>query len=166
MHAPRSRKPEPPPTGWVWGAPIEASAAVLELIASENLELVEFQARALLDSTMSFAIRELAANIGVAPEHLGHTIWTACTHLDRLERHRRKWRAPAEVLSSSFNLAALLYVCRARLKRVSRATRRQKLKKILRRLDQAEQESRTRAWIDDFIGSPPARPVEAGEDAR
>ena len=152
-------------TGWAWGAPAEASAAVLEVVASARPGLVEFQAQALLHSTMSFAVRELAAAFGIAPEKVGAEVGRACDHLDRLEKSRLTWRDPAEILDSP-NLAALLYTCRARLRRASPPTRRFKLERILRRLEAAYEKARTRAWVEDFIGPLPARPREAPGDVR
>ncbi len=161
-------------SGRAWGAPIEATAAVLEVIATEQPELLEFKAQALLNSTMSFALRELAAAFEVAPERVGEAVGRACYHLDRLQRHRRTWRPPAEVLHQGDkrnplnvpNLSALLYFCRARLNRTSAPTRRHKFERILRRLEAADQLARTRVWIDDFIGPLPAKQKEAQRDVR
>ncbi len=72
MHAIHSQ-PAGARTGWPWGAPAEASAAVLEVVASEQPELVEFQAQALFNSTMSFARlcrSGLARDIGT-PANMG-----------------------------------------------------------------------------------------------
>ncbi len=159
MHASHSR-PDGSRTGWAWRAPVEASAAILEAVASSQPELVEFQAQALLNSTMSFAVRELAGAFGVAPEKVGEAIRRACNHLDRLERIRRRWRHPSEFVESP-NLAALVHVCQARLQRTSPAARRLKLERIRRRLEAAYQVAQTRSWIDDFIGPVPA--AEEGE---
>ncbi len=92
MHTIHSR-PAGPRSGWAWGAPVEASTAVLQVVASAQPELVEFQAQALLNSTMSFAVRELATAFGVPPEKIGEAVGRACNHLDQLERIRRTWHA-------------------------------------------------------------------------
>ncbi len=138
-----------------WLAPAEATLALLEIVGSKQPTLIEFQTQALLDSPLSFALRELAATFGVAPEDVGEAVGRACTHLARLERHRRTWRDPAEVVESP-NLAALVSVCRARIRRTSPAKRRQKLERILRRIEPAHRLVQTRAWIDDFLGPLPA----------
>ncbi len=147
-------------TGWVWGAPLEASAAILEAIGREHPELIEFQAQALLNSTMSFAVRKLAEEFAVPPEKIGDAVSLACTQLDQLEKYRRTWRDPAQVLASP-NLPALFWVCRARVHRVSPPTRRYRLERIQRRLEAAYEITRTRAWIDDFIGPLHAKRKEA-----
>ncbi len=164
MHASQSR-PAGPRTGWAWGAPVEASAAILEAVASSQPELVEFQAQALLNSTMSFAVRKLAVAFDVAPEKVGEAVGRACRQLDQLERVRRTWRDPAKILDSP-NLAALVHVCQARLKRTSPAARRLKLERTRRRLDEAYRLAQTRSWIDDFIGPVPAEPRKVGGDDR
>lgn len=150
---------------WAWGSPIEATAVVLEIIGTEQAELLEFQSQALLNSTMGFAVRELATAFNVTPERVGETIGRACAHLDQLERYRRSWRDPVEVLLKttpreslpSPNLAALRCVCRARLGRTTPPARRQRLEKVLRKLDAAHELAQTRTWIDDFIGPIPAK---------
>ncbi len=104
--------------GWVWEAPAQATAAVLELTGSEQPELLEFQAHTLLNSTMGFALRKLAAALDVPPEKVGPTIERACVHLDHLETLRKARWQPAKVLENP-NLAALLAVCEARRNRVA-----------------------------------------------
>ncbi len=146
--------------GAAWLAPAESTLTVLEIVASEQPDLIEFLAQSLVGSPVSFAIRELAATFGVAPEDVGETVGRACTHLDCLERHRRAWRQPAEVVESP-NLAALVTVCRARIRRASPPKRRLKLERILRRIEPAHRLARTRAWIDDFLGPLPAEGKEA-----
>ncbi len=152
-------------TGAAWGAPVEATLAILEIVASEQPELLEFQAQALLNSTMSFALRDLAATFDVAPEDVGDAACRACTHLDRLERHRRTWRDPAELLDSP-NLSALVSVSRARIRRTSPPARRQKLERIQRRVEAAYKLARTRAWVDAFIGPLPAKARKVQSDVR
>ncbi len=141
--------------------PIKATAAVLELTASEHPELVEFQAHVLRSGTMSFAFRQLAAELGVAPDQLGWTVFQASRDLDRLEAYRGRWRDPAAVLGAP-NYAALISVCRARLERVPQLSRQRRLERILGRIDAAYQLTRTRAWIDNFLGPPPAVPPGGG----
>ncbi len=148
-------------SGTAWLAPTESALGVLEIVASEQPALLPLLTHALLESPVAFAFRELAATFNVAPEDVGEAVGRACTHLDRLERHRRTWRDPAEVVESP-NLAALVFVCRARINRVSQLKRRQKLERMLRRIEPVHRQARTRAWIDDFIGPLPAE----GERAR
>ncbi len=159
MHAIQSRPPRAPSDkrrGWAWEEPVAAIAAILELSASEQPELLEFQAHALLNSTMGFALRKLATALDVTPEKVGPTIWRACADLDRLEKLRRTWREPRQVLDSP-NVAALRYACRARLNRVSPSPRQQRLQRTLRRIERAHDLARTRAWVNDFIGPLPAK---------
>ncbi len=146
------------PAAGGWGAPIAASAGVLELVGSEQPELLDFTAHVLANSTMSFALENLAAELEVAPDRLGWTVERACRDLDRLERHRGRWRDPARVLGKP-NLAALRFVCHFRLQRVPVVKRRLRLQRIQRKLERAWQLARTRAWIDDFLSEPgePAR---------
>jgi len=139
-----------------WGAPSEASIAVLELIASEQPELLEFQAHVLWNGTMSFAVEELAAAFSVPPQELAGAIGRACHDLDRLEKRRGAWRDPGQVLGTRPNLAALRHLCQARLRRAWHLPRRRRLERIYQKLEAAYAHARTRAWIDDFIGSLPA----------
>ncbi len=145
--------------GGQWGAPIEATITVLELIASEQPGMLEFQVHVLCNSTMSFAVQKLAVELGVSPERLGKVIGRACMNLDRLEKHRGRWRDPTKVLASP-NLGALRYVCRARLNRVSKVVRRRRLERIERRVEAAYNLARTRIWVDAFIGPLPVKPKE------
>ncbi len=151
--------------GGKWGAPIEATITVLELIASEQPGMLEFQVHVLCNSTMSFAVQKLAAELGVSPERLGKVIGRACMDLDRLEKHRGRWRDPAKVLGSP-DLGALRYVCGARLNRVSKVARRRRLMSIERRVEAAYNLARTRIWVDAFIGPLPARRKEAQDANR
>ncbi len=148
-------------TGGPWGAPVEATVAVLELVASKQPELLEFQAHVLCNSTMSFAVQKLAAAFDVPIEKVGGAVSRACGELDRLEKQRGTRRDPATspqkakgASPDSPNLAALLRVCQARLKRVSSVGRRRRLEKIRRRVQAAYELARTRAWIGAFIGPP------------
>ncbi len=148
-----------------WRAPYESTLAVIEIVASEQPDLIEFHVQALRNSPVSFAMRELATDFDVAPEDVGEAVGRACIHLDRLERHRRAWRDPTEVVESP-NLAALVAVCRARIRRASPPKRRQKLERILRRVEPAYQLAQTRAWLDDFIGPLPRKRKEAQDADR
>ncbi len=158
MQASSARAGAPAPTRGTarWGAPIEATIAVLELIASEQPQFLEFQAHVLCNSTMSFVVQKLAAELGVSPEELVKTFGRACRDLDRLEKHRGRWQDPVKVLGSP-NLAVLGYVCRARLSRVWKINRRRRLERIKRRVESAYKLAQTRVWIDDFIGPLPAK---------
>lgn len=83
-----------------WNAPIEATLAVLELVASSQRQFLEFQTHVLNSSTMSFAVQKLAAEIGVPSERIGKEIARASTDLDRLERQPGSWQDPVKVLGS------------------------------------------------------------------
>ncbi len=158
----RSRPARGAGTGWHWGAPIAATLAVLELTGSEQPELPEFQAHVLRNSTMSFAVQQLAAELEVQSEEIGPTVGRACRDLDRLEKQRGAIWQPEQVLDRP-NLAALLYVCRARMRRVAPRARRLRLERIRRRVEAAHKLRRTRIWIEDFIG--PQGGVSAGSEA-
>ncbi len=160
MQAIHSRAAGVGKTSWQWDAPIEATAAVLELTASEQPELLDFQAHVLCNSSMSFAVQKLAAAFDVPLEKVGPTVSRACKDLDRLENHRGASWEPAKILEAP-NLAALLYLCKARLNRVQDVKRRLRLGKVLRRLKPAYDLARARAWVDDFIGPLPAKAQEA-----
>ena len=143
-------------SGWHWGTPVEAVAASLELTASEQPELLEFFADVLVNSTMRFAVRELATELDVPPEEIGQAFGRACRDLDVLERSRKAMWQPAELLEDP-NLPALLHACKARMKRVAPAARRLRLERIRRRLQSAYGLLRTRVWIEAFIGPPAAQ---------
>lgn len=135
-----------------------ATAAVLELIAAEQPELLDFQLEAFLNSALRFAVCELAAVFGVPLEKVGFVVYKATRDLDRLEQRRGAWRDPAKILESP-NVAALAQLCRARGGRVRTVHRRRKLEAILRKLERSQDLARSRAWIEDFIGPPlPTRP--------
>ncbi len=132
---------------------LDAVVALLEVTASGHPRLIDFQLRTILNSPARSAIYDLASAFDVAHDQVGQTVCRACADLDRLERRRGTWRDPAEILGSP-NLAALLYVCGARLNRVAKLARERKLEKILRRVERAYELARSRAWIEAFIGEP------------
>ena len=132
---------------------IDAVVALLEVTASGHPRLVDFQLRTILASPARSAVYDLASAFDVAHDQVGQTVHRACVDLDRLERRRGTWRDPASILDSP-NLAALLHVCRARLKRVVKLARERKLERILRRVERAYELARSRAWIEAFIGEP------------
>ncbi len=148
-----------------WREPFEATITVLELIGSEQPQFLEFHAHVLGNSPMSFVLQKLAQELGVPAERAVKAVARACRDLDRLEKQRGRWKDPAEVLGSP-DLAALRYVCSARLSRISKATRRQRLMSIQRRIESAYSLARTRAWVNEFIGSRPEEPAEARDDVR
>ncbi len=143
-----------------WRPPVEASLAVLELLAGEDPDLLDFTAHALNTSATSFAVDTLAADFGVVRDRVGRTIGRASRHLDRLEKHRASWRDPAEVVETP-NLAALRYVCHVRFDRLAPGARRRRLAKVQRRLEAAWELARTRAFIEDFLG--PLPDIRGGE---
>ncbi len=148
-----------------WDAPIEAAAAVLELAASEHPELLEFQVHVLANGTMSFALDKLASSLDVPRRQLAPTVLRACKDLDRLERRKGTWREPAKILDEP-NLAALFYVGSARLERVSIPPRRQRLERVVRKVERAYGLARSRAWIEAFIGPlPQKQPSTESADA-
>ncbi len=160
----RRRSAPPRPTGR-WRPPVEASLAVLELLADEDPDLLDFTAHVLNTSAMSFAVDSLAADLGVPRDRVGRAIGRACQQLDRLEKHRGFWRDPAQVVETP-NLTALRCVCHIRFDRLAPGTRRTRLEKVLRRLDAAWELARTRAFIDDFLSPISGRPQEVSDADR
>lgn len=140
----------------------EAVAGLLEVTASEHPRLLDFQLHTILNSAARSAAHDLASAFGVPQERLGETVYRACADLGRLERRRGSWRDPTKVLVAP-NLAALLSVCRARLKRAAEPARQQRLASILRRVEHAHGLARSRAWIEAFIGEPPARKAQGAD---
>ena len=149
-------------SGSAWDASIEATVGLLEVIASEHPDLLELLTHVLSSGPMSFAVRELAANLDMSPDELGRALWRACADLDRLEKYRARWQTPAQVIGPS-NLAVLRYVCHARLNRVQTLSRRRRLEMIRKRVEQAYAFARSRAWIESFIGPSPAERETAHE---
>ena len=132
---------------------LEAVVAVLELSAAERPELLRFQVHVLLNSSMRPAVLELARAFAEPVEKAGETLYRASLDLDRLEAWRRVWRDPAQFLESP-NVVALYHLCGARVGRVRSLVRRRKLEEILRKLEQAHDLAKSRAWIEEFIGPP------------
>lgn len=142
-------------------SPVQGVAAILELTASEQPELLGLQIHILVNSPMRFAVDQLAAHFGVASSEMGATVFQACHDLEKLERRGSRWRDPGEVVEHP-NLAALCEMCRARSCRVMGLTRRRRLEAVLRRLRGALELARSRAWIEAFIGPPRAGTQEPG----
>lgn len=134
--------------------------ALIELAASERPQLLDLQLDTVLNSPMRFAAHNLASDFGVPVDQIGVTISRACHHLDRLEKRRGHWRDPSAILESP-NVAALLQVCEARLEHVSGKQRQRRLEAILRKLEQAHERARTRAWIEAFLDPPFVEKLEA-----
>ncbi len=132
---------------------------LLEVTASGHPQLLDFQLEVILKSPARSAVYELATIFDVPHDEIGKTVRRACLDLDHLERRRRAWRDPAQVLRSP-NLAALFYVCRARLNRVTNLAREQRLEIILRRVTRPYKLARSRAWIEAVIGPMPEKPRE------
>ncbi len=141
-----------------------AVTELLELTASGLPQRLGYQLELVLKSPARSGVYELAAAFDVSHDQVGQAVYQACKDLDRLERHRGRWRDPAKVLDSP-NLTALLYVCQARLHRVSKLARQTRLTRILRRVDRAHERARSRAWIEAFIGevAPKNRRDASGE---
>ncbi|MCP3956498.1 MAG: hypothetical protein GY719_01460 [bacterium] len=143
------------------GGPPSAVVALLELVGTEHPALLRPQLAAISGSSWHPELVELARRFGVQPGEMEEVIRKACWDLDRLEKRRTPWRDPAKVLPTP-NIAALVQVCAARFERVPLMTRQRRLATILRRLRRAEGLARSRAWIEDFIGTPATeRPAEA-----
>ena len=130
-----------------------AIVAALELTASERPELLDFLLETFLNSPMRFAVLELANAFDVPQGKLALTFYKACVDLDKLEKLRRVWRDPAQVLEAP-NVAALYQTCSARVGRVAGLTRRRRLEGLCLKLERAWEQARDRAWIEAFIGPP------------
>jgi hypothetical protein len=165
IHSGATRVAPSPSASGPWRAPIAASTAVLELVASEQPRLLAFQVHVLRNSPMSFAVEQLATAFAVPADKLGEAILRACKHLDRMETHRGAWRSPSSVVKEP-NLAALHHVCAARLARTTNAKHRQRLLVIQRRIVAAYEQARTRAWLEDFLGPLPVKKQEGPSDDR
>ena len=134
-------------------SPVATLASTLELAAAKRPLLLDFLLETVSNSPLRFAAHQLASDLGVPLESVALTVYRASLYLDKLEKRRSAWRNPGQILSFS-NIAALDQVCKARLGRVSGTARRRRLGAIRRRLQEAHELARCRAWLEAFIGSP------------
>ncbi len=137
-----------------------AVAATLELIASERPDLLDFQLEAFLTSSVRLVVFDLATACQAPLDELGPVIGKACRDLDALEKARRIWHDPAQVVEEP-NVAALLHVTSARTgrARVKAHLRKleaigEKLDRFRRQLEAAQKHDRSRSLVESFIGPP------------
>lgn len=119
----------------------------------------------LLSSPARSGVYELAAALDVPHHQVAREIYRAAVDLNRLEKLKGSWRDPVKILGSP-NLAALMHVCHARRNRATDPRRQVRIEKILRRVAQAYELARSRAWIEDFIGPLPESSREAQDADR
>ena len=80
-----------------------------------------------------------------------------------LERSRRSWSTPDQVVDAP-DLLALLTVARARVLRVEITARRRQLEGTIRKLSVSVDSAATRGWIVDFMGDRPPGLAPAEEE--
>lgn len=143
----------------------EGIAGVLELVASQRPDLLPIYLDMVSNSPGRFAVLELASDLKVRDtQALYPVVLKISADLDRLEKRRAGWRHPRQIVSSP-NVVGLLYFCRARIHNVVGVARRRRLEVMVRKLERVYEQERTRAWIDDFIGTA-GEAASAGQSSR
>ena len=126
---------------------------MLELVASQRPDLLPVYLDMAANSPARFAVLELASDLKVREiQDLYPVVLKIIADLDRLEKRRAGWRHPNQIVTDP-NVGGLLYFCRARIQNVPGIARRRRLEVMARKLERVFEQERTRAWIDDFIGS-------------
>lgn len=137
-------------------------AGMLELVASHRPDLLPIYLDMVANSPARFAVLELASDLKVREvENLHPVLLKISADLDRLEKRRTGWRHPEQIITSP-NVVGLLYFCRARINNVPGIARRRRLEVMSRKLQRAYDQEKTRAWINDFIGSTGDNAAEKG----
>ncbi len=131
----------------------EGIAGMLELVASQRPDLLPIYLDMVANSPARFAVLELASDLNVREtQDLHPVVLKISADLDRLERRRTGWRHPRQIVSSP-HVGGLLYFCRARIQNVPGIARRRRLEVMSRKLQRVYDQEKTRAWINDFIGT-------------
>ena len=131
----------------------ESIAGMLELVASQRPDLLPIYLDMVSNSPARFAVLELASDLKVRDtQDLYPVLLKISTDLDRLEKRRTGWRHPKQIINMP-NVVGLLYLCRARIQNVPGVARRRRLEVMTRKLERVHDQERTRAWINDFIGT-------------
>ncbi len=131
----------------------EGIAGMLEIVASHRPDLLPIYLDTVANSPARFAVLELASDLNVREtQDLHPVVLKISADLDRLERRRTGWRHPQQIVAKP-NVVGLLYFCRARILNVPGIARRRRLEVMSRKLQRVYDQEKTRAWIDDFIGT-------------
>ncbi len=126
---------------------------MLELVASHRPDLLPIYLDMVANSPARAVVLELASDLQVREvQDLCPVLLQIIADLDRLEKRRTGWRHPSQFVDNP-NIIGLRYFCRARIRNVPGIARRRRLEVMSRKLNRAYEQERTRAWIDDFIGS-------------
>ncbi len=139
-----------------------AGLAALELVASEDPDLLPFVVEALAASPARSVVLELAKLFDVRqPGELAARATRAASQLDRLEKNAsRRWTDPREFLGPQALPAALLSrFAAARAARWQRRARPRlpELVRLDRRLRVAAGKERAAALVRDFLTDPPGK---------
>ncbi len=137
-------------------------AGLFELVASERPDLLGPLVDALEYSRAAGGVADLVKTWGIGPEDRAGelTLIAAKTsaHLDRLERLRRVWRHPRQVIENP-NVPALFAFALQRAARSPGLRKSRRLQIIGRRLERAAESERRRRLVESFLAEPPA-PVD------
>ncbi len=135
---------------------------LLELVASERPDLLRPMVKALEYSRAAASVAELVERWGIGPDNraadLAELAAKTSAGLDSLERTRRAWRHPHQVVEGSSVSALRGFTC-GRHGRVQDLRRRQRLEIIGRKLARAAESDRRRRAVERFL-TEPARPVD------
>ncbi len=138
-------------------------AGLLEVVASERPDLLRAMVAALEYSRAAGGFADLAKLWGAAPENLAAQLVEIAEKtlagLYQLERTRRAWRHPREVVDGPPNVAALQSFAHGRRARVRNDRRAARLSLIARKLDRAAESERRRRSLDRFLTGP-VKPVD------
>ncbi len=137
-------------------------AGLLELVASERPDLLGPVVNTLEYSRAAAGVGDLVERWGIGPEDRAAELVAVAAktsgHLDGLERTRRSWRRPDQVIDAP-NVPALLSFTHGRRARVQEFRRSRRLEIIARKLDRAAESDRRRRSLDRFLAEP-RRPVD------
>ncbi len=137
-------------------------AGLLELVASERSDLLRPLVKVLEYSRAAASVAELVDRWGIGPDNrvaeLAEFAAKTSAGLDSLERTRRAWRHPRQVVEGS-DVAALLGFTYGRRGRVQDLRRRRRLEIIGRKLARAVESDRRRQAVERFL-TEPAQPVD------
>ncbi len=139
-----------------------ALMAVLELAASERKELLPWLLDVILHSPARWTALEHGRRWQTRPEvdELAGLVLKTARDLDRLERSRRAWRHPRQVVEAP-HLATLYSFAQQRRDRVASTSRSRRLGAICRKLKNAYDDDRQRQMLVDSLNEP-ATPVDPG----
>ena len=139
---------------------INEIVGVLEVVASERLDLLLPLLELLRNSPAYKAVNDLARCWYVEPTELPGVAERATRHLDRLEARRRRWRHPSEIVRSP-NVHALWSFAAARRTRVPGMARSRRLTVLSVKLRRIAEIDHQRRKLDAFLKEPNT-PVDPG----